>query len=68
MSDLPGPLSPQGQIFELVDGSGRVAPIVLKAAKPAALISDMEREWDAGQKISQLADSSGNLPGFMKVH
>lgn len=57
----------QGQIFELTDGKGHTAPIVLKVAKSAALIGDMEREWDAGQKITQLADQQGNLPGFMKV-
>ena len=33
----------------------------------AALISDLEREWNAGQKIASLADADGNLPGFMKV-
>lgn len=57
----------QGQIWELVDGQGRIAPIVLKVAKSAALIGNMEREWEAGQKVSQLADRNGNLPGLMKV-
>jgi len=57
----------QGQIFELKDGNGRLAPIVLKVAKSAALIGDMEREWEAGQKIANLADEDGSLPGFMKV-
>lgn len=57
----------QGQIFELKDGAGTIAPIVLKAAKKAALISDLEREWNVGQKIATLADEHGNLPGFMKV-
>ena len=60
-------LAAQGQIFELKDGAGTVAPIVLKAAKKAALISDLEREWGVGQKIATLADEHGNLPGFMKV-
>ena len=45
------------------DRTGRIAPIVLKVVKKSALIGDMEREWDAGQKISQLADRDGNLPG-----
>lgn len=57
----------QGQIFELRDGNGRLAPIVVKVAKSAALIGDMEREWDAGQKIANMADREGTLPGFMKV-
>ncbi len=57
----------QGQIFELKDGAGTIAPIVLKAAKKAALISDLEREWGVGQKVATLADDNGNLPGFMKV-
>lgn len=57
----------QGQIFELLDDSGTIAPIVLKAAKKGALISDLEREWGAGQKIAQLAGPDGDLPGFMKV-
>lgn len=57
----------QGQIFELKDGNGRLAPIVLKVAKSAALIGDMEREWEAGQKIANLANEDGSLPGFMKV-
>ena len=57
----------QGQIFELKDGAGIIAPIVLKAAKKAALISDLEREWGVGQKVATLADDNGNLPGFMKV-
>jgi hypothetical protein len=51
-----------GQIFELRDGSGRIAPIVLKVLKSGALIGDIEREWEAGQKVSQLADQDGNLP------
>lgn len=41
--------------------------IVLKAAKPAAVISDMEREWNAGVKVGRLATPSGELPGLMKV-
>jgi hypothetical protein len=42
---------------------------VLKAAHKNALISEMEREWDVGQKISSLANPDGSLPGFMKgVH
>ena len=57
----------QGQIFELKDGNGRLAPIVVKVAKSAALIGDMEREWDAGQKIANLADKDGTLTGLMKV-
>ena len=57
----------QGQIFELLDDSGTIAPIVLKAAKRAALISDLEREWGVGQKIASLAGPDGELPGFMKV-
>lgn len=51
-----------GQIFELRDGAGRIAPIVLKVLKSGALIGDIEREWEAGQKVSQLADKDGNLP------
>lgn len=51
-----------GQIFELRDGAGRIAPIVLKVLKSGALIGDIEREWEAGQKVSQLADRDGNLP------
>ena len=45
-------LRAQGQIFELKDGAGTIAPIVLKAAKKAALISDLEREWGVGQKVA----------------
>jgi hypothetical protein len=51
-----------GQIFELRDGAGRIAPIVLKVLKSGALIGDIEREWEAGQRVSQLADQDGNLP------
>jgi hypothetical protein len=51
-----------GQIFELRDGTGRIAPIVLKVLKSGALIGDIEREWEAGQRVSQLADKDGNLP------
>lgn len=60
-------VGPQGQIFELLDDNGTIAPIVLKAAKKGALISDLEREWGAGQAIAQLAGPDGDLPGFMKV-
>ena len=50
-----------------MDDNGTIAPIVLKAAKKAALISDLEREWNAGQKVASLAGPDGDLPGFMKV-
>lgn len=40
---------------------------MLKSAKRGALISDLEREWDAGQRVASLAGHDGNLPGFMKV-
>lgn len=57
------PLAAQhGQIYELKDGAGRIAPIVLKVLKSGALIGDIEREWEAGQRVSQLADENGNLP------
>lgn len=35
---------------------------MLKVLKSGALIGDIEREWEAGQKVSQLADQGGNLP------
>jgi hypothetical protein len=41
---------------------------VLKAAKSAALISDMEREWNAGVRVGALALQNGELPGLMKVN
>jgi hypothetical protein len=43
-------------------------PSVLKAAKSAALISDMEREWNAGVRVGALALPNGELPGLMKVN
>lgn len=39
----------QAHVFELLDNEGVVAPIVLKASKSRALISDTQREWATGQ-------------------
>ena len=36
-------------MFELLDNDGLVAPIVLKASRSRALISDTQREWATGQ-------------------
>ena len=41
-------------MYELLDGQGRVAPIVLKAARQVALISDTQREWATGQRLAAL--------------
>ena len=38
----------------LLDRQGRVAPIVLKAARQVALISDTQREWATGQRLAAL--------------
>jgi len=50
-----------------VDDEGRRASIVLKAAKSGALISDMEREWEAGVRVGTLAAPNGDPRGFMKT-
>ena len=60
-------LCAQGRVFELTDRDGRVAAVVLKAAKSGALISNIQREWGVGQKVTSLQDDKGYLPGFMKV-
>ena len=57
----------QGKVYELTDRDGRVAAVVLKAAKAGALISNIQREWAVGQKVTSLQDEKGYLPGFMKV-
>jgi hypothetical protein len=44
----------QAHVYELLDGQGRVAPIVLKAARQVALISDTQREWATGQRLAAL--------------
>ena len=44
-----------------------MATVVLKAAKPGALISNIEREWSVGRKVTLLQGEDGELPGFMKV-
>ena len=49
-------------------GCGACLRAVLKAAKSAALISDMEREWNAGVRVGALALPNGELPGLMKVN
>ena len=54
-------------MYELTDRDGRVAAVVLKAAKAGALISNIKREWAVGQKVTSLQDEKGYLPGFMKV-
>ena len=54
-------------MYELTDRQGRVAAVVLKAAKAGALISNIQREWAVGQKVTSLQDEKGYLPGFMKV-
>lgn len=51
----------------MTDAAGEVATVVLKAAKPAALISNLEREWWVGRKLTSLQQDDGDLPGFMKV-
>ena len=61
------PMSAQGRVFELTDRAGHVAAVVLKAAKGGALISNIQREWAVGQKVTSLQDEKGYLPGFMKV-
>lgn len=47
-------------MYELIDKEGRVAPIVLKAARQVALISDTQREWATGKRLSALGP--GELP------
>jgi hypothetical protein len=54
-------------VYELTNREGRVAAVVLKAAKAGALISNIQREWAVGQKVTSLQDEKGYLPGFMKV-
>lgn len=47
-------LTLQAHVYELLDKEGRVAPIVLKAARKGALISDTQREWATGQRLAAL--------------
>lgn len=57
----------QAHIFELKDSDGRIAPIVLKASRKVALISESEREWETGRRLSELANDDGEVLGFMKT-
>lgn len=47
-------LTLQAHVYELLDKQGRIAPIVLKAARQVALISDTQREWATGQRLAAL--------------
>jgi hypothetical protein len=57
----------QAHVYELLDSQGRVAPIVLKAARQVALISDTQREWATGQRLAALGPGDAPLPGIMKI-
>ncbi len=54
-------------MYELWDKEGRLAPIVLKATRRGALISDNKREWAAGQRLGALGPGDAPLPGIMKI-
>lgn len=32
-----------------------------------ALLAEVEREWEVGMRLNQLAEEDGTLPGFMGV-
>ena len=32
-----------------------------------ALLAEVEREWEVGMRLNQLAEADGSLPGFMGV-
>lgn len=61
------PVVPQAHVYELRDKEGRLAPIVLKATRRGALISDNKREWATGQRLGALGPGDAPLPGIMKI-
>jgi len=54
-------------VFELTSAGGVVCAVVLKAAKPEALISNMEREWSVGRHITGILSGLGDSQGLMRV-
>lgn len=53
----------QAHVYELRDKEGRLAPIVLKASRQAALISDNKREWATGQRLGALGPGERIVKG-----
>ncbi len=42
-------------------------PADLQLVHTHALLAEVEREWEVGMRLNQLAEEDGSLPGFMGV-
>ncbi|KAK9811650.1 hypothetical protein WJX72_007662 [[Myrmecia] bisecta] len=60
-------LGMQGGVYELLDASGHVAPVVLKVCHQGALLADLEREWEVGRILNDMTKPELALPGFMGI-
>ena len=64
-SPLPDTL---GQTLQhLSDHDPHILQLCLQLVHSHAPLAEVEREWEVGMRLNQLAEVNGSLPGFMGV-